>query len=201
MTRMKWLAGAAALTLLAATPSFGQGMGGHVGGGGARGGGGGAHIGGGGGGARIGGGGGGGMHIGGGGGRFAGGGGMQVGGGGARFAAGGPVGGRVAGGAWAGGGRNWHGGGNWQGGYRHRYFPGAVAGAAIGAAALGSYAYYGGPDYAYGPDYDDTYYDAGPEVTVVQGGDDSASCAQRFRSYDPASGTYLGYDGQRHPCP
>jgi hypothetical protein len=24
---------------------------------------------------------------------------------------------------------------------------------------------------------------------------------QRFRSYDPASGTYLGYDGQRHPCP
>jgi hypothetical protein len=26
-------------------------------------------------------------------------------------------------------------------------------------------------------------------------------CAQRFRSYDPASGTYMGYDGQRHPCP
>lgn len=26
-------------------------------------------------------------------------------------------------------------------------------------------------------------------------------CAQRFRSYDPASGTYLGYDGQRHSCP
>jgi hypothetical protein len=28
-----------------------------------------------------------------------------------------------------------------------------------------------------------------------------AYCAQRFRSYDPASGTYLGYDGSRHPCP
>jgi hypothetical protein len=28
-----------------------------------------------------------------------------------------------------------------------------------------------------------------------------AYCAQRFRSYDPASGTYLGYDGLRHPCP
>lgn len=27
------------------------------------------------------------------------------------------------------------------------------------------------------------------------------SCAARFRSYDPASGTYLGYDGARHPCP
>lgn len=28
-----------------------------------------------------------------------------------------------------------------------------------------------------------------------------AYCAQRFRSYDPRSGTYLGYDGYRHPCP
>ena len=26
-------------------------------------------------------------------------------------------------------------------------------------------------------------------------------CAQRYRSYDPASGTYLGYDGNRHSCP
>jgi hypothetical protein len=24
---------------------------------------------------------------------------------------------------------------------------------------------------------------------------------QRYRSYDPRSGTYMGYDGQRHPCP
>ena len=32
-------------------------------------------------------------------------------------------------------------------------------------------------------------------------GDDAGYCAQRYRSYDPASGTYLGYDGQRHPCP
>jgi hypothetical protein len=29
----------------------------------------------------------------------------------------------------------------------------------------------------------------------------NAYCAQRFKSYDPASGTYLGYDGLRHPCP
>jgi len=27
-----------------------------------------------------------------------------------------------------------------------------------------------------------------------------ASCARRFRSFDPASGTYLGYDGYRHYC-
>jgi hypothetical protein len=26
-------------------------------------------------------------------------------------------------------------------------------------------------------------------------------CMQRFRSYDPQSGTYLGNDGNRHPCP
>jgi hypothetical protein len=26
-------------------------------------------------------------------------------------------------------------------------------------------------------------------------------CMQRFRSYDPPSGTYLGNDGNRHPCP
>ena len=28
-----------------------------------------------------------------------------------------------------------------------------------------------------------------------------AYCMQRFRSYDPASRTYVGYDGLRHPCP
>jgi hypothetical protein len=26
-------------------------------------------------------------------------------------------------------------------------------------------------------------------------------CAQRYRSYDPASGTYLNNDGNRYPCP
>jgi BA14K-like protein len=33
--------------------------------------------------------------------------------------------------------------------------------------------------------------------------DDSASassCAQRYRSYDPESGTFLGYGGARRPC-
>ena len=28
-----------------------------------------------------------------------------------------------------------------------------------------------------------------------------AYCSQRFGSYDPRTGTYLGYDGNRHPCP
>ena len=31
--------------------------------------------------------------------------------------------------------------------------------------------------------------------------DDIAYCWRRFKSYDPRSGTYLGYDGYRHPCP
>jgi len=35
----------------------------------------------------------------------------------------------------------------------------------------------------------------------AQGQDAAAYCAERFRTYDPASGTYMGYDGMRHPCP
>jgi BA14K-like protein len=38
-------------------------------------------------------------------------------------------------------------------------------------------------------------------VIPFAGGSDSAYCQQRFRSYDVASGTYLGFDGLRHPCP
>ncbi len=29
---------------------------------------------------------------------------------------------------------------------------------------------------------------------------DQSTCAHRYRSYDPASGTYVGKDGLRHPC-
>jgi hypothetical protein len=168
---------------------------------------------GGGGGARMGG--GGGMHMGGGGGAFRG---AAIGGGGARFAAspgfarpsmgvapaarfsGAAVGSRYAG--------NWNGGngGNWNGGWRHRghggYWPGVVAGAVVGGALANSYAYYGDP-YYYGNNgyYDDGYYDDSTVAVAPGGGDDAGYCAQRYRSYDPASGTYLGYDGQRHPCP
>ena len=35
---------------------------------------------------------------------------------------------------------------------------------------------------------------------ILSGGVDPFSSAQRYKSYDPASGTYLGYDGLRHPC-
>ena len=63
---------------------------------------------------------------------------------------------------------------------------GAIVGGAIaaGAAPYGP-GYYGPPPVAYGP----------------PPGDAIAYCMQQYRSYDPRSGTYLGYDGFRHPCP
>jgi BA14K-like protein len=103
--------------------------------------------------------------------------------------------------------RGW-GGGGW-GGRRGWGWGGVgagfVAGAIIGGALASPY-YYG-----YGPYYPRPYYVAPPPPVYyvppppVYGapvaGDAVAYCMQRFRSYDPASGTYLGYDGFRHPCP
>jgi hypothetical protein len=34
----------------------------------------------------------------------------------------------------------------------------------------------------------------------IDSGASASSCAQRYRSFDPASGTFLGRDGQRHSC-
>ncbi|MET0527508.1 MAG: BA14K family protein [Microvirga sp.] len=39
------------------------------------------------------------------------------------------------------------------------------------------------------------------QAAPAYGGNGSAYCAQRYRSYDPASGTYMGYDGVRRSCP
>jgi len=39
------------------------------------------------------------------------------------------------------------------------------------------------------------------DAYAAMGGNANGSpCAQRYRSYDPVSGTFLGYDGHRHPC-
>ncbi|MBX9711856.1 MAG: BA14K family protein [Xanthobacteraceae bacterium] len=77
---------------------------------------------------------------------------------------------------------------------------GIAAGALIGGAiAANSYPY--GYGYGYGPGY---YYAPAPGYVVApaySGGDAEAYCMQRYRSYDPASGTYLNYDGNRYPCP
>lgn len=109
--------------------------------------------------------------------------------------------------------------GYWGGG--HRYYrrgwgwgPGVGFAAGLATGAALSYPYdcgYYDCGYGYGPDYayDDGYwgnsyaYAPGPAVVaqVGVGGGDVGYCMRRYRSYDPASGTYLGYDGLRHPCP
>jgi hypothetical protein len=106
------------------------------------------------------------------------------------------------------GGGVYRGGGGGGGYYRHGgggggFIPGAVAGAIVGGA-IASQGYYGGPGYyTPGPGYyDEGYVDDGAvAVETAPGGDDVAYCSQRYRSYDPRSGTYLGNDGLRHPCP
>ena len=89
-------------------------------------------------------------------------------------------------------------GGGYYGGYR-RGWGGAGIGLGIGLAAgaliggaLAAPHYYGAAPY---------YYGAAPGVYYGAPGGSVAYCLRRFKSYDPASGTYLGYDGFRHPCP
>jgi hypothetical protein len=84
---------------------------------------------------------------------------------------------------------------------------GFAAGAIIGGALASPYyyggygpAYYPAPYYGYAAPYPapyppPAYYGGGPA------GDDVSYCAQRYRSYDPRTGTFLGFDGARHPCP
>jgi hypothetical protein len=40
----------------------------------------------------------------------------------------------------------------------------------------------------------------GPTTAAMESRD-NAGCQIRFRSFDPASRTFLGFDGVRHPCP
>jgi hypothetical protein len=52
------------------------------------------------------------------------------------------------------------------------------------------------------PAYGNAYARAAGTREVVYEADTATvlSCKQRYRSYDPVSGTFLGYDGLRHPC-
>ena len=82
----------------------------------------------------------------------------------------------------------WRGGWGWGIG-------GLAAGAIIGGALAAPYYY--GPGYypqPYYPGPGPGYYAGGPDADV-------GYCMQRYRSYDPGSGTFLGNDGHRHPCP
>jgi BA14K-like protein len=93
-------------------------------------------------------------------------------------------------------------GNNWRHRHHHhRRFIGTGIGFGLGYG-LGAYAaspYY----YDY---YDDPYYYGAPyQESYVVGGtgsaEDVAYCQRRYRSYDVRTGTFLGKDGRRHPCP
>jgi BA14K-like protein len=73
-----------------------------------------------------------------------------------------------------------------------RHSGAAVAAGIIGGMVLGGIIASQAPRYY--PPYG--YYPAYPAYAGAV-----AYCARRFKSYDPLSMTYLGYDGFRHPCP
>jgi hypothetical protein len=98
-----------------------------------------------------------------------------------------------------------------RGAYGYGYGAGVVGaglaagavGAATVAAATSPYGYYGDPygAYAMAPDGmvgDNTYVLNGNFVSEA---DAVAYCAQRFRSYDAASRTFMSRSGERVSCP
>lgn len=88
------------------------------------------------------------------------------------------------------GGRRYYGGrGYYRGGNG-----GAVAAGVLGGLAVGAMI---GAAAAAPPPPPAGYYAPAP---AYGGGDWLAYCSSKYRSFDPASGTYLGYDGYRHPC-
>ena len=87
--------------------------------------------------------------------------------------------------------RGWH-------GHRHRGGWGRGWGWGAGAAAAGlllTAPYWANDGYAYdrSEDYDDEYAESS--------GGGYARCEATFRSFDPGTGTYVGYDGVRRTCP
>lgn len=100
-------------------------------------------------------------------------------------------------------------------GYRRGFGYGGLGlglGLAAGYGLASSYPYsawddpYYGSGYGYGGGYAPAAFgteaDVEPSAEPISGtGDQAASCSQRYKSYDPRSRTFLGYDGRRHPCP
>ena len=88
----------------------------------------------------------------------------------------------------------------WGRGFGWGFGAGFLGGAIIGSALARPYYY--GPYYPYGLayyPYGPGYPAAGPGYPAPAGGVNE--CARRYKSYDPATGTFLGHDGARHPCP
>lgn len=84
---------------------------------------------------------------------------------------------------------------------------GLILGGIIGSQQNYYGGYYGGPPPVYyGPQifYPPGYYGPvyGPAYRPSYGRPSGwlAYCASRYRSFDPVSGTYRGYDGRRHVC-
>jgi hypothetical protein len=94
----------------------------------------------------------------------------------------------------------------WHGGY---YRDGGIVGDGLGLAGAGiglAGAIVGGAivgaTHPYGYNRYDSGYDYAPGYAApYAGGNEVDYCQQRFRSYDPASRTYRGFDGLRHSCP
>lgn len=92
-----------------------------------------------------------------------------------------------------------HGYGPYRGGGRYYGYRrgGAVAAGVIGGLALGAAL---GAAAAAPPPPPAAYYEPDYAPDYAEGGDWLAYCSSKYRSFDPRSGTYLGYDGLRHPC-
>jgi len=90
---------------------------------------------------------------------------------------------------WRGGGWH-HGGGGWRGGGGD--IGGGIIGGVIGGVIGGMISR--PQPYPYQPQPYQPYYQP-------QQFDPIAYCMQRFRSYNPNTQLYFGYDGQYHPCP
>jgi hypothetical protein len=85
----------------------------------------------------------------------------------------------------------------WWGWPLGAFAAGAVVGGALAARPYYYPYYYPAPAYYPPPP---GYY-PGPGPGPGGPGGPVAYCRQRFKSYDPSTGTYLGTDGARHPCP
>lgn len=77
--------------------------------------------------------------------------------------------------------------------HHHHHHGGAVAAGVLGGLAFGAML---GAAAAAPPPPPPVYY----RPYYAADDDWLAYCASKYRSFDPRSGTYLGYDGLRHPC-
>src|SRR5262245_27129515 len=80
---------------------------------------------------------------------------------------------------------------------RHHHHHHRGVGVGIGLGIIGGLIAadaYSDPGYV----YDDEVYDAPPPD---DSGDPQALCAEKFRSFEPSTGLYTTYSGEKKPCP